>query len=105
MLKSLYVLRDSVSGICSDIICVENVPSLVRALSLEFATSGLHPSLVRDAALYHIGLFDPDQMTIDPCVPTSVWKGDDPNFAELVKMAAAAFASAASSDSEAPAAE
>lgn len=105
MLKSLYVIRDSVSGNCTDVMCVENVPAFVRALSLEFASSGLLPSLVRDACLYHIGIFDSDKMTIEPCLPTSVWKGDDPSFAEMVKVASTAFTSAASSDSEAPAAE
>lgn len=105
MLKSLYVIRDSVSGNCSDILILDNVSSFVRALSLEFASSGMPPILARDAALYHIGIFDPDQMKIDPCVPTSVWKGDDPSFAEMVKVASAAFNSAAPSDSEAPAAE
>lgn len=105
MLKSLYVVRDSVSGICSDIFSMENVPSFIRALSLDFAASGIHPSFARDSVLYHIGDFDTDQMTLAPCVPTSVWKGDDPSFAEMVKVASAAFAPAASSDSETPAAE
>lgn len=105
MLKSLYVIRDSVSGNCSDILIVDNVPSFVRSLSLEFASSGMSPILARDAVLYHIGIFDPDKLTLEACVPTSVWKGDDPSFAEMVKVASAAFTSVASSDSEAPAAE
>lgn len=105
MLKSLYVIRDSVSGNCSDIMIVDNVPSFVRALSLDFASHGIPPVLARDAVLYHIGIFDPDTMKVEPCVPTSVWKGDDPSFAEMVKVASAAFTSASSSDSEASAAE
>lgn len=105
MKKYVYVLRDSVTGNTSELMFVSSIQAFERGVAFQLAKSELPASLVRDSALYHIGYFDTDSMEFDSCVPTFVWRGDDPGFAEMVKMASQALRSAVSLDSEAPSAE
>lgn len=103
MKKYVYVLRDSVTGNTTELMFVDSIQAFERGVAFQLAKSGLSASLVRDSALYHIGCFDTDSMEFDPCVPTSAWRGDDPGFAELVKMASKALGPADSYVTEASA--
>lgn len=105
MKKYVHVIRDSVTGNTSEFMFVPNVQAFERGMALQLAKSGLPVSLVRDSALHLVGCFDTDSLELEPCVPTIVWRGDDPGFAEMVKMVAQALHSSASADPEAPSAE
>lgn len=105
MKQQVHVIRDSVTGNTSDLMFVPNVQAFERGVAFQLAKSKIPAAFLRDSALYLVGCFDTDSMEFDSCVPTIVWRGDDPDFAKMVKMAYEALATSASDDPEAHSAE